>query len=431
MNKHEIRALLGFYRNELTNNLLSFWLPRCADEKNGGFFNCYDNFGKNLISRDKYTWSQGRFVWTFAKLSEMDGGTFTESERAHFLALAKQGYEFLRDHVLLSPDDLRCSFLMDEEGNHKYVDGCTELDMSIYADCFVMLGASRYAVAAGDADAWNFAKKLYQSILDRYETGKYNTLPYPLSPIYKMHGKPMMLTHLACEMCRAAMMLEPEAKDKFLQDARRSSDEIFNHFVDENCILREVLYSDYSEIPNLFGQHINPGHTIEDMWFQLDAADLLGDAPRAKRAAEVARYALKNAWDEAYGGYFRFAGINGGELSGDPGECADEPQMKDVMKTWDTKLWWPHSEALYTSLLMYDRTGDEEFFELYKRAEEYVFTKFPNPDRNIREWVQNLNREGNPLTTTVVLPLKDPYHIMRNVALIIELLEDMLRRTNQ
>ena len=428
MDKHEIRTLLGFYRNELLNNLLAFWLPKCVDEVNGGFFNCYDNLGVTLHSQDKYTWSQGRFVWIFAKLAEMDGGTFTDEQRAHFLELAKQGYEFLRDHCLLGADDWRCSYLMDETGKHKYVDGCTELDMSIYADCFVMLGSARYAAAANDLQAWCFAKRLYRSILDRYESGAYNSFPYPLSPRYKMHGKPMMLTHLACEMYRAAMRLEPALKDMLAEDTRRASDDIFDNFVDGNYILREFLYADNTQIPNLFGQHINPGHTMEDMWFQLDAAELLDDDARLHKAAQVAKYVLKNAWDETYGGYCRYANVDGSPLSGDPGDCADEPQMIDVLATWDSKLWWPHSEALYTSLLMYDRTGDAEFWELYRRAETYVFTVFPNPDSNVREWIQNLTRDGKPMTKTVVLPLKDPYHIMRNVALIIELLETVLRR---
>jgi len=427
MEKHEIQELLDFYRDQLQHQLLSFWLPRCEDRTNGGFFNCYDNTGTNLLSRDKYTWSQGRFIWIFAKLAEMDGGTFTTEQRQYFLSLAKQGYVFLRDHCLLSPDDWRCAYLMDEAGNHKYPAGCTELDMSIYADCFVVLGAARYASAADDPQAWDFAKQLYRSVLERYASGNYHSLPYPLPARYRMHGKPMMLTHLACEMYRAATRMEPSETETLLQEIRRQSDDIFLHFVDENNILREILYADNRQVPNLFGQHINPGHTIEDMWFQVDAADLLVDPDRVAKAAAVARHVLKNAWDTPYGGYCRYANTDGTPLSGDPGDCADEPQMLDILATWDSKLWWPHSEALYTSLLMYHRTADPEFLALYRRAEQYVFSVFPNPDRCVGEWIQNLTRDGKPMTKTVVLPLKDPYHIMRNVAMIIELLEEMLK----
>ena len=40
-----INKLYGFYQNELVNNILHFWLPRCVDDVFGGFVNCFDNRG--------------------------------------------------------------------------------------------------------------------------------------------------------------------------------------------------------------------------------------------------------------------------------------------------------------------------------------------------------------------------------------------------
>ena len=66
INEFSLKALTGFYENELVNNFLSFWLPRCEDKENGGFLNCFDNKGEHLVSKNKYCWSQGRFVWNFS-----------------------------------------------------------------------------------------------------------------------------------------------------------------------------------------------------------------------------------------------------------------------------------------------------------------------------------------------------------------------------
>ena len=33
----DINKLYGFYLNELKNNILGFWLPRCEDKDCGGF----------------------------------------------------------------------------------------------------------------------------------------------------------------------------------------------------------------------------------------------------------------------------------------------------------------------------------------------------------------------------------------------------------
>ena len=167
----ELKVLAGFYENELTNRFLSFWIPRCVDRENGGFVNCFDNRGETLVSRDKYVWSQGRFVWIFSKLAGMEAPVFSEKQRAEFLALAKHGADFLMRHCLMGENDWRCIFLLDEKEEPKYVEGCDRLDMSIYADCFVSAGLAMYALQAGDREAYEFAKKLYGSILDRIDRG--------------------------------------------------------------------------------------------------------------------------------------------------------------------------------------------------------------------------------------------------------------------
>lgn len=49
-NYNEAYTLFGFYQHELKQNMLGFWLPRCVDEEFGGFLNCFDNRGENLVS---------------------------------------------------------------------------------------------------------------------------------------------------------------------------------------------------------------------------------------------------------------------------------------------------------------------------------------------------------------------------------------------
>ena len=99
--------------------------------------------------------------------------------------------------------------------------------------------------------------------------------------------------------------------------------------------------------------------------------------------------------------------------------------LRQVRDGWSDKLWWVHSEALYTSLLCYHETGEDRFIDWYDRLFEYTFTTFPNPDREIREWVQIRGRDGTPHDQVVALPVKDPYHIIRNIILLLELLQQM------
>ncbi len=429
MNKAELQALLSFYQKELKENILFFWLPRCVDSKNGGFFNCFDNSGRTLVSSDKYTWSQGRFVWIWTKLAAMQGGTFSSNEKALFLQYAKQGRDFLFRHCLIGRDDWRCVFLMDAKGNPKYVNAVDVLDSSIFADCFVTAGFALSSAVTGDAESWDFAKNLYTSICGRIQQNTFNSLPYPLGEGYRMHSIPMIATNLSCEMYRAAQIMEPGSCPEYAADIHRFSSDILNHFVDSKNILHEIISKDNTFADGLLGDHINPGHTLEDMWFQLDAADILEEPQRLDKISKIAKNAFELGWDAVHGGYLHFTDSNGGEILGrfedDP---CKEPQLRQVYDDWDSKLWWVHSEALYTSLLLYFRTNDPQFLSYYSRAAAYVFQTFPSKDPSIREWEQIRTRDGKPLEKVVALPVKDPYHIIRNFILIIELLEQELAR---
>ena len=61
-----------FYQKHLYERVLPFWLQNGVDSDYGGYFTCFSNYGDELVSTDKYVWSQGRMVWLFATLAEMD-----------------------------------------------------------------------------------------------------------------------------------------------------------------------------------------------------------------------------------------------------------------------------------------------------------------------------------------------------------------------
>ena len=107
---------LALFTKELRENLLPFWMRRCLDTEHGGYYNCFSNDGARLLGRDKYTWSMGRFVWIFSRLSLAKGTLFDEAERRELLRYAENGRLFLEKHVFLRDGELRCVFLTDEEG---------------------------------------------------------------------------------------------------------------------------------------------------------------------------------------------------------------------------------------------------------------------------------------------------------------------------
>jgi N-acylglucosamine 2-epimerase len=136
-------------------------------------------------------------------------------------------------------------------------------------------------------------------------------------------------------------------------------------------------------------------------------------------AARAIAWAFEAGWDREFGGIFRYIDREGGKPRGVPSE---ERYEQLVVDTWDTKIWWPHAEALFATLLAHRITGDAKFEPMHSTLREYVFHTFPNPDRTIGEWIQIRDRQGAPLDKCVALPVKDPYHILQDVLLMIALL---------
>ena len=415
-----LRKLYPFYSGELKGNILKFWVPRCLDNEYGGFLNCYDNSGEHLVSHDKYIWSQGRFLWIFSRLATTSAPLFSEEDRERFLTLARSGYAFLRRHCLIGPYDWRCVFLTHRDGSPKRVGSYHTLDMSIYADCFVIIGMAAYSVASGDRDAYHFAKRLYKSVKARVDSGVFNTLPYPLDPAYRAHGIPMIMTDVAKEMYDAASIHDTGFCADLLSDMERTTGDVVDNFMDSDYIIHEVISAENKPVPGLLGQHANPGHSIEDSWFIHDAAVLLKKPDLSKTAARIMRKAFEIGWDKQYQGILHFVNLDGDPLSFK--SDATDPTVKLVKGGWGDKLWWVHSETLYASLLFYLETGDENYLRIHDRTFAYVFGHFPNHNSDVGEWIQILTREGMPQEKVVALPVKDPFHITRNLLLICELL---------
>jgi N-acylglucosamine 2-epimerase len=158
----------------------------------------------------------------------------------------------------------------------------------------------------------------------------------------------------------------------------------------------------------------------------IDSMDILNKPQYISKIAAITKNTFEIGWDNEYGGLLHYCSVTGGEPVGCGEGVEDQPMYHQLLNSWGDKLWWVHSEALYTTLLCYERTGDQEFLNLYKKVFDYTYEIFPNPDREIREWIQIRQRNGEPQNKVVALPVKDPYHIVRNYILIIELLYKML-----
>jgi len=378
------------YRRHLLEDILPFWMRHAIDRRHGGLFTCLRDDGA-LISRDKYVWSQGRAVWTFA-------AAYNHVERnEEFLDVAERAAEFLLRHGRDAVG--RYCYRLGESGEMK------EGPTSIYSDCFAAYGLAELFRATGREDCLAEALRIMGQTSVRIRHPDFNDLaPYSRPPgVAKVHGVAMIVLETAQEVARNAP--ENETLRQLCADALA---QILRDHVrwDEGCVL-EHLAADGRPVDSPAGRAINPGHAIESMWFVIHHSLRSGDHALARRACEVIRWHLEKGWDAECGGLF--LAIDAG------GEMCWWPHA-------EKKIWWPHTEAIYALHLARALTGASWCAEWLEKILRYSLEKFPDPVHG--EWRQRLDREGRPISEVVALPVKDPFHLPRMLIRTWQLLEN-------
>ena len=371
---------------ELFDSVIPFWLRHAVDEA-GGLNTCIRDDG-SIINRDKYLWSQWRAVWVYSKLYNQ-----IEKKQA-WLDLAENIYHFAARYGW---DDDFGGWRLKLAHDGSVLQGCE----SIYVDAFAIYGLTELAKATRRDEPLNLARKTADSVLRRMEH-PHDTIPhfpYPIPPGARVHGLPMIFGLVFWEL--GLLLDEPRYKDAALA----MSDDIFDNFIrpDRNLLLERIA-ADNSEYPPPLGTAVVPGHVIEDMWFQIHIARDAGNKTRIQEACRLIKRHVELGWDKVHGGLLLAVDANGAEDVG--------------WEHHDTKLWWPHTEAMYALLLAYEQTGDREFLDWYDRVHDYSFRNFQLPEHG--EWTQKLDRKGNPIKDIVALPVKDPFHLPRALIYCLE-----------
>lgn len=420
INKNELSAQ---YKEHLKNNLLAFW-NRAIDTEHGGVYTCFTNDGSRLISTDKYIWSQGRMAWIYSRLADdirkgiLDN--FDEADAERYLALAEKTCSFITNNAILPQGEGVCAYLTDADGHKKESIKGKGYYTSYFVDCFVALGLAEYSRVSGDKKYLKTALELYDRMMSYLDKGVMVSEPYPVRAGYRTHAKDMILSCVTNSLWNAAKALSDGRRDELREKSLYHCRTILDTFYrPEYGVIQEMPPVDKKDEDTFLARHIMPGHALESMWLCLDILEQTGEK-QDERIFDVARHSFEYGWDKQFGGMLRCSDIEGSVPP--KGRVIGDAYEQLMLETWDSKLWWPHAEALYSSLRFYFTTGDVFFFDYYSKISAYIKKYFVNPDKKIGEWIQILDRRGRPMDKVVALPVKDPFHIMRDVINIIELL---------
>jgi len=379
------------YKDDLTENILPFWLKHGLDTVNGGFYTCLNRDG-SLMDTTKSVWFQGRGGFVFAHAYN------TIEQKPEWLAASKSAVEFLEKYCF--DTDGRMYFEVTAEGvplrKRRY----------LFSESFAAIAMSEYSIASGDQKYAHKALDIFKLIL------KYIHTPGLLEPKYnesfqaRGHSLCMILINTASCIRRAIQ------------------DDILNHQIDESIdhIARYFMKPEFEALLEMVGPNgefidtnagrtINPGHCIETSWFILEEAKFRNWDPILVEMAEtILNWSWKWGWDEEFGGIINFR------------DCKNLPSQDYAQ---DMKFWWPQNETIIATLYAYLATKDAKYLEMHKQISDWTYAHFP--DQEYGEWYGYLHRDRSVAQPAKGNLFKGPFHVPRMMMVAYRLCNEILK----
>ena len=385
--KKYLNKCLDQTSSSLRKDIMPFWMEHGLDRKNGGVFTALDRDG-TLMDSTKSVWFQGRFGYVAALAYLHD------PFHSQWLEASKSCIDFIEEHCF--DTDGHMFFEVTAEGKplrkRRYV----------FSECFAIMAMAEYSMASGDKSYARKALDLFKRTLILLSSG---ILENKFLFCARGHSITMMLINVA-------VVLKQVSDDPAL-DIRidQSIEELRKYFMKEEFgTLLEMVGPDGELIDTCNGRTINPGHCIETGWFILKVAELRAwDESLVKMGTTIIDWAWKWGWDDTYGGMINFR------------DCKGFPPQD---YSQDMKFWWPQCEAILASLMAWRATGQEKYLDMHRKAYDYAFSKFPDPE--FGEWFGYLHRDGTPAQTAKGNLFKGPFHIPRMMLLSEEMYRDIL-----
>lgn len=372
-----LKTWAASYKQDLTDNIMPFWLKNGLDRKHGGIYTCVNRDGR-LMDTTKSVWFQGRFGFIAAYAYN------NVEKNPEWLAASKSCIDFIQ------------SYCFDTEG-HMFFE-VTQDGMPlrkrryVFSECFAAIAMAEYAIASGDKTYAEKALELFKRIQRFLSTPGFLEPKYLPTLQSRGHSITMILINTASRI-RAA--ISDPILNQQIDDSLTAIRSYFIH--PEFKALLEMVGPNGEFIDTCNGRIINPGHCIETSWFILEEAKSRNwDKELVQTALQILDWSWSWGWDKEYGGIINFR------------DCLNFP-VQDYSQ--DMKFWWPQTEAIIATLYAYQATHDEKYLAMHKQISDWTYAHFP--DREYGEWYGYLHRDGTVAQPAKGNIFKGPFHIPR------------------
>ena len=380
----------SLYREDLTQNILPFWLEHGWDKERGGVYTCVDR-ERRLMDSTKSVWFQGRFAFTCCFAYN------NVEKRPEYLEAAKSTLDFIEAHCF--DTDRRMYFEVAADGTplrkRRY----------IFSESFAAIAMAEYSLATGSREYAEKALAVFKDM--RRFLGTPGLLAPKYLPTVEMQGHSITMIMINVASRLKKVIDDPEL-DKQIDESLHALKTYFIH--PEFKALLETVGPNGEFIDTINGRVINPGHCIETSWFLLDVAmDRGGDKELIDLALTILDWSWEWGWDKEFGGIINFR------------DCKNFPPQD---YSQDMKFWWPQTEAIIATLYAYKLTGDEKYLERHRQISEWTYAHFPDTEHG--EWYGYLHRDGSVAQPAKGNIFKGPFHIPRMMVKAYSLCREML-----
>jgi len=386
-----VRALAPRIEQNLRENVIPFWFPRCVDTTHGGYTVHYGPKGEPLPGGVKMIVTQSRQLWLASALLR------SRYAPPGLRGAADHGFRFLRDVMW---DKTHGGFYWQVDVTGKQV---MRPQKHLYGQAFAVYAISEYAIATGDKEALAFALQAFRLIdakahdavhggYREYFAADWSAPPAgDTSPLGAAADVKLMNTHLHLLEAFATLLrasADPVVRERLIELVG----------IETHAVVRvgwtahtDRHQADWTPILDAAAARVSYGHDIENIWLVSDALDALNQpvAPYTDLFRNVFAYSRQHGWDDAKGGFYD---------SGPKGQPADRRQ----------KVWWVQSEVIVAALEMYRQTKDPAYLDIFDKTWRFIDTA--QTDWTNGEWFESIAPDGTPSRGNKATAWKGGYH---------------------
>ena len=373
---------------ELTGNILPFWMTYSMDKVNGGFYGAITN---NLEIHNEVPRSAilcARILWTYATAYRKLGDK-------QYLAMANWAYDALTD-VFLDRQFGGVYWTVDSAGRPVFD------RKHHYSQAFAIYGLSEYYRATQQPESLELAQSLFHLLEKHAHDPLYGGYIEGSSRTWEgLADMRLSDRDLNCRKSMNTMLHILEAytnllrvwPDAALKAKHRALIEIFLRRIVDPATGHFKLFFD--EQWNSLLPNVSYGHDIEGSWLLQEAAEVQGDPALVETVRQTALQIATAVYQDG--------------LEAD-GSLPYESGPQGLVDS--DKSWWVQAEAMVGFYNAYQLSGQARFAQASRHIWDFIQDNMV--DQVHGDWIKKIHPDGTPDESNYkVGPWECPYHHSR------------------